>query len=155
KKAGGLLVCLGSWVLGCSFLSADDQDRLQVGVQPDGRIVVPTNQVLKPAGTQVTFPGRPVDLAWVDEQTVVLKSMRELVFIDLTTAQVKQTLALPSRGKPRPGFSVVSLAVLNGRIFASDAHDQVRVAQRQPDGSYQWASALPIPPPKVEGHAHP
>ena len=46
---------------------ADEYDELKVGVQPDGRIVVPTNQILKPAGQQVTFPGRPVDLAWLDE----------------------------------------------------------------------------------------
>src|SRR5206468_3810998 len=45
---------------------ADDRDELKVGVQPDGRIVVPTNQVLTPAGAQVTFPGRPVDLAFAD-----------------------------------------------------------------------------------------
>ena len=42
--------------------AADERDRLKVGLQPDGRIVVPTNQILQPAGTQVTFPGRPVDL---------------------------------------------------------------------------------------------
>jgi Dual specificity phosphatase, catalytic domain len=35
------------------------QNDVKVGLQPDGRIIVPTNQVLKPAGTQVTFPGRP------------------------------------------------------------------------------------------------
>ena len=35
--------------------SADERDRLKVGVQPDGRIVVPTNQILRPAGTQVTL----------------------------------------------------------------------------------------------------
>src|SRR5439155_2956301 len=37
---------------------ADERDRLTVGLQPDGRIVVPTNQILRPAGRQVTFPGR-------------------------------------------------------------------------------------------------
>src|SRR5262249_44991478 len=33
-------------------LHADEYDNLKVGVQPDGRIVVPTNQILKPAGVQ-------------------------------------------------------------------------------------------------------
>ena len=43
--------------------SADDRDELLIGVQPDGRVLVPTNQVLQPAGQQITFPGRPVDVA--------------------------------------------------------------------------------------------
>ncbi len=38
-------------------------DRLRTGDSSDGRIVVPTNQVLSPAGRQVTFSGRPTDLA--------------------------------------------------------------------------------------------
>ena len=32
--------------------AADEGDRLKVGLQPDGRIVVPTNQILKPAGAR-------------------------------------------------------------------------------------------------------
>jgi len=47
-------------------LHADEHDRLKVGEQPDSRIVVPTNQILEPAGTQAVFPGRPVDLAFAD-----------------------------------------------------------------------------------------
>ena len=34
-----------------------------VGPQADGSILVPTNQLLRPAGFQMLFPGRPVDLA--------------------------------------------------------------------------------------------
>ena len=37
--------------------------RARVGPLGDGRIVVPTNQVLAPAGRQVDFRGRPTDLA--------------------------------------------------------------------------------------------
>src|SRR5438046_2853739 len=77
--------------------SADEQDTLTVGEQPDGRIVGPTNQVLKPAGRQITFPGRPVDLALAEDgKVLVVKSNRSLEFIDLATGKVKQTLTLPS-----------------------------------------------------------
>src|SRR5437660_41522 len=66
-------------------LLGDDLDRLQVGMQPDGRIVVPTNQLLKPAGKQITFPGRPVDLAFAEDgRVVVVKNRYNLVFIDTT-----------------------------------------------------------------------
>src|SRR5438270_13878209 len=89
-----------------SPVAADDYDQLKVGVQPDGRIVVPTNQILKPAGTQVTFPGRPVDLAQAEDgRTLVIKNKNDLVFLDIATAKIKQTLKSPV------GFSAVGLLV--------------------------------------------
>ena len=56
------VLALVSAVFSPAFLLADEQERLQVGRQADGRILVPTNQILSPAGRQVVFPGRPVDL---------------------------------------------------------------------------------------------
>ena len=38
-------------------------DKRLIGQQPDGSILVPSNQVLRPEGFQIYFPGRPVDLA--------------------------------------------------------------------------------------------
>src|SRR5262249_15429345 len=137
----------------------DDQDALKLGVQPDGRIVVPTNQILKPAGKQVTFPGRPVDLAWCEDgKTIVVKNMRDLVFLDPATGAIKQTLKLPARGDEKgddkPGFSVVGLAVQGARIYATDADSQVRVAVRQEDGVYGWEKPLELGLPEVNGKAH-
>jgi len=135
--------------------AADEYETLKVGMQPDGRIVVPTNQILKPAGQQVTFPGRPVDLAFADDgKTLVVKNMRDLVFLEVATGKVKQTLALPAKGSPRPGFSVVGLVAMGHQIYASDAQNQVRVAQLQKTGSYDWAPAHDVTKPK-EGAAHP
>ncbi len=34
----------------------------KVGPQPDGIVLVPSNQLLRPSGFQVQPPGRPVDL---------------------------------------------------------------------------------------------
>src|SRR4051795_6504281 len=90
----------------------DDRDRLQVGVQPDGRIVVPTNQILQPAGKQVTFPGRPVDLLLIEDgKTLVAKNMKNLVFIDAASGAVKQTLALSTAKGLSGSFSAVGLVV--------------------------------------------
>ncbi|MCI0461048.1 MAG: SMP-30/gluconolactonase/LRE family protein, partial [Gemmataceae bacterium] len=138
----GLVLCLG--------VQADDRDRLSVGIQPDGRIVVPTNQILKPAGKQVTFPGRPVDLALIEDgRTLVVKNMRGLVFVDLATASIRQTLASST------GFSVVGLAMQGERVYVSDARDHVRIAERRPDGGYQWLQSLELAKPQVGGAAHP
>ncbi|HZT81479.1 MAG TPA: alkaline phosphatase family protein, partial [Gemmataceae bacterium] len=137
---------------------------------------VPTNQVLKPAGKQVTFPGRPVDLALADDgRTLVVKNMRSLVFIDVATAKVKQTLALREikpppfnaekdpiapTGKPPTkkypvGFSVVGLLVRGEHVYATDSEDHLRVARRQKDGSYAWADPIALFPPKVGGYVFP
>src|SRR5882672_3809961 len=106
--------CLATWTL----LQADERDRLPVGVQPDGRIVVPTNQVLRPAGTQVSFPGRPVDLLLIDDgRTLVVKNRMDLVFLDTGTGTIKQTLRSPGQGKAQTGFSVVGLARAGNRIY--------------------------------------
>src|SRR5260370_32693118 len=107
-----VLVLASLLIVGTSFqpAGADDHEQFHVGVQPDGRIVVPTNQVLEPAGTQVTFPGRPVDLALSDDgKLLFVKNTKDLVIIDSTTGRVRQTLAMPRLRKDQPGFSVVGL----------------------------------------------
>jgi YVTN family beta-propeller protein len=155
-----------TWSFLCLFLivllpwatRADKYDRLKVGVQPDGRIVVPTNQVLNPAGKQIAFPGRPVDLAFADDgKTVVVKNLRDLVFLDAATGEVKQSLLLPrEKDRSRAGFSVVGLLVVGDRVYASDAEAQVRVARRQMDGKYAWETGIAVlKPTKVKGLPHP
>jgi YVTN family beta-propeller protein len=167
--------CLAG-VLAAAPAASDDGDRVKVGRQPDGRIVVPTNQVLKPAGTQVTFPGRPVDLALCDGgRTLAVKNMRDLVFVDVATAKIRQVLDLDDAkrvglaeilkhplapdGKPHPpypiGFSVVGLVADGDCVFATDSKNRVHVARRQTDGGYGWESALALDPPKVGGDADP
>ena len=134
----------------------DDLDRLPVGVQPDGRIVVPSNQVLRPAGQQIAFPGRPVDLAFADDaKTLVVKNQRDLVFIDVATLRIKQTLPLPKKGDPRPGFSAVGLLVEDGKVFATDAQSSVRVAAHDSGGSYAWQASIELPSPSVKGLPYP
>jgi YVTN family beta-propeller protein len=137
--------------------SADERDKLKVGLQPDGRIVVPTNQILQPAGTQVTFPGRPVDLVEVEGgKLLVAKNMKGLEFIDPATGKVKQTLALPAAAKDLSGaFSAVGLVASGDRVFVTDSQNAVRVARKLPDGTYGWDGAFVLKPPAVGGAAYP
>ena len=134
----------------------DDLDQLHVGLQPDGRIVVPTNQVLKPAGKQVTFPGRPVDLALAEDgRTLVAKNMKSLEFIDTATGTLKQTLVMPKTKISKSGFSVVGLLVDGKRIYVSDTLDQLRVAELGDDGKYGWAEPIELSRPKDNKGTHP
>jgi YVTN family beta-propeller protein len=158
-------------------LRADEQDRLRVGRLPDGRIVVPTNQILKPAGKQITFPGRPVDLVLIEDgQTLVVKNMKSLLFMDVATGKVKQTLDLPDdvlrpfnpvavmkkpiapdgKGHHYPtGLSLVGLLAAGDVVFVTDSKDQLRQARRGPDGPYAWGESIPLIPPKVGGSPFP
>lgn len=141
-------------LLSVVVLQGDDYDRKQVGIQPDGSIVVPTNQVLTPAGQQVTFPGRPVDLCWGEPGELIVKNQRDLVFVDATTRKIRQVLALP-RERTRVGFSVVGLAYANGTVYASDSRNSVRVAKRQPTGQYAWQKPLALKAPAVGQEVYP
>src|SRR5262249_39733130 len=116
------------------------------------RVVVPTNQVLRPAGKQVTFPGRPVDLAFADDgKTIVVKNRQDLLFLDAATGTIRQTLALPKPATgDRPGCGVVGIVVRGDRVYAGDAKDYVRTAERQPDGSYRWIDPMQMEKPAVD-----
>src|SRR5262249_37088142 len=129
---------------------ANAQDQTNVGLQPDGRIIVPTNQVLKPAGKQITFPGRPVSLLLIDDgKTLVVQNKSDLIFIDTAAGAIRQTL--PSKG----GLGVIGLAGDSRRLFVSDAKSQIRVADRRADGSYEWGKAIDLAAPAVGGAPHP
>src|SRR5947208_5121985 len=135
-------------LLALAAVRADDLDRLRVGPQPDGRIVVSTNQILQPAGRQVLFPGRPVDLVPVEGgRTLAVKNVAALTFIDVATGAVRQTLTLPSRGQDRSGFSVVGLAARGDRVFAGDGPGRVHVARRRADRRYAWDAPVAVTPP--------
>src|SRR2546428_10577442 len=103
------------------FAAVYGQDQTKIGLQPDGRIVVPTNQILQPAGTQITFPGRPVSLLLIDRgKTLVVQNKNNIVFIEVPSRKVKQTL--PSK----VGLSVIGLAGNDAQIYTSDAKDHVQ-----------------------------
>jgi YVTN family beta-propeller protein len=151
-------------IAGFAFLAAladspaTERDRQQVGIQADGSIVLPTNQVLRPAGRHLTFPGRPVDCVLTDHGgTLVVKNLQDLVFIDTTSNQIRQTLSLPRPVKKdeKLYFSVVGLAVDGDRVYASDSDRHVRVARRQKDGSCAWEAPIEIQLPEVTGSPHP
>ena len=138
--------------------SADDPDRLKVGVQADGSVVLPTNQVLRPAGRQLTFPGRPVDCVLVDEgRTLVVKNLSDLLFVDTAAGRIRQTLALPRPKKKgeEMSFSVVGLVADGDRIYSTDSERRVRVARRQTDGDHVWDTPIEVLPPAVKGPPHP
>ncbi|MDB5335614.1 MAG: Phosphoesterase family protein [Planctomycetaceae bacterium] len=68
---------------------ANHPEPKHVGPAADGRIVVPTNQVLKPAGRQVTFPSRPNDVALSpDRRWLAVLSRGEVLLINVESGEI-------------------------------------------------------------------
>lgn len=66
-----------------------------VGKQADGSYIVPTSQMIDPAGTTITFPGRPMDIALNPVEIILaVKNIYNIVFFDVTSQSIKQTLNL-------------------------------------------------------------
>jgi YVTN family beta-propeller protein len=128
-------------------LQAEETDRLRVGIQADGHVVVPTNQVLKPAGKQIAFPGRPVDLAFAEDgKLLIIKNMKNLVFVEVATGKIRQTLNL-AKGK----LTVVGLLVVEDKVYLSDAEGNLQIAERDKNGMYKLSSSIQLEKPKVGG----
>ncbi len=96
----GLLLPLGAALLyGGLRLSArpaqKTSDKAIIGKQADGTYFVPTGQTLAPAGRNLTFEGRPVDMALrPDGKILAVMLAREVRLLDTATGQF-QTPTLP------------------------------------------------------------
>ncbi len=78
-----------------------------VGQLPAGEQSLPSKQILRAAGRQIQFAGRPVDLALSpDGGTVYLKNLNNLLVVNAATWQVLQTLAFPAGGASMHGIAV-------------------------------------------------
>src|SRR5687767_8492206 len=120
------------------------QDTRPVGRQPDGAVIVPTHQILRPFGDQVEFPGRPTDLAFIDKgKILVVKNRTDLVFIDPASRVIRQTLAVPTAGL---SFHGIAVAPDDGRVYVTGATGHLWVA-RYEDGVARFEEPILLPGP--------
>lgn len=113
-----LTLCLATNAWG-----ADEYDRARVGDLPDGRVVVPTNQVLSPAGEQLFVEGRPNDLALSpDRRWLAVLNTESITLIDIDAGKAVQNL------RHRFGAPHGILFSLDGmRLYASNPRGVVSV----------------------------
>ena len=80
---------------------------IQVGQLPNGEQSLPSKQILRAAGRQLQFGGRPVDLALSpDGRTVFIKNINNLLVVDVATWRLVQTLNYPGSGASMHGIAV-------------------------------------------------
>jgi len=123
-----------------------------VGPQPDGSILVPTNQLLRPAGYQLTFPGRPVDMALsADGSLLAVLNMSSLEIIRVIDRTILQSMHFDGGGS----FQGVLFSPDGRRIYVSQARDRLLVAARDKDNIFHWEDPILLPPAEVGGYATP
>lgn len=114
-----------------------------VGNRGGDSYVVPTSQIIDPAGTTITFPGRPVDLALnADETILAVKNLSDIVFFDVKNNSVKQTLTLPEGGNT---FTGIGWSANGQKVWTTDTRGYLRSAKLKADGSFAWDDQILLP----------
>jgi DNA-binding beta-propeller fold protein YncE len=127
--------------------------RLEVGPRADGGSVVPTAQLIRPAGETIEFPGRPVDMTLSDDGTrLFVKDNTGLIVIDVNAWAITQTLRFP---KKNDGGSMVGIAAgPGGNAILTTADGELVIAGPKPDGAMAWERQIPLKG-KVKGTSFP
>jgi len=135
-----------------SAMAAFAADSVKVGDPVEGAWVVPTRQLIRPAGRSVEFGGRPVDLVLSpDGAFLYVKDHRGLVVLDVATWTVRQELAFP-----RGGGSMHGIAVSRDgkRLYLTTAQNALYEASQGAEGVWEWSRTIPLPGPGGQGNAH-
>jgi YVTN family beta-propeller protein len=121
----------------------------KVGIQPDSSILVPTNQLLRPAGFQVILPGRPVDLVLShDERLLFVKNRLDIDIIRIQDRTILQSLPF------RPGgasFTGICLSGDGRKLFVTDAKNRICVAELETGNIMTWRQPITLPDPAIGG----
>jgi YVTN family beta-propeller protein len=116
-----------------------------VGPQDDGTYIVATSQRIDPAGENITFLGRPVDLALnPDESILAVKNINNLVFINSSTNEIIQILQLPKDGNT---FTGIGWSDAGQKVWTTDTRGRLRAAEKKEDGTFEWTAEILLPGP--------
>ena len=155
-KKTHITVLIMQYLLLLSIMNSQAQDRtspVEVGPQPDGSILVPTNQLLQPAGFQVYLPGRPVDLLLLPgKQLLVVKNRLSLDLVRIRDRTILQSLPYPENGS---SFTGLIASEDGNRLFVTDARNQVHIAGLDENHVMQWINTIPLPSPAIGGNPVP
>jgi len=131
--------------------AAQEHPTYQVGPQPDGSFVTPTNQVVTPAGTQVNFNGRPMAVAVRPNQKTAAVLVEgggytlptlPIVIVDLTTGAVKQEF---NPGSINGSYDGVLYSKDGTQLYFSQDNGHVIVANVASDGTLSLHTSILLP----------
>ena len=115
-----------------------------VGKQKNGSYLVPTSQIIDPAGATITFPGRPIDLALNPDETILaVKNMYNIVFFDAASQTIRQILNIPDDGGNT--FKGIAWSDNGKKVWTTDTRGYLRSAKLQANGMFAWNDAILLP----------
>ena len=135
----------------CGSAMADARESVFVGPQPDGSVVVPTHQVLRPAGWQVEFFGRPTNVALhPGGKLVAVKSFHDVMLIEANQGIIRHTVPL------RGGATWTGLLWNRdgSTLFVTNTDNQLAWYAHK-SGTLTYAGAAAFPGPGGEGRSGP
>jgi YVTN family beta-propeller protein len=120
---------------------------MRIGPQPDGSVLVPSNQLLRPAGFQVLLPGRPVDMTLTaDGRFLLVKNMDDLDLIRLSDRKVIQSLPY---GQSGASFTGIILSPDGQNIYLTDADKRILIAVPDRNNMLKWETPVILPAPEI------
>ena len=138
--------------LGCAATEPAESDD-PAGPRAQGGHVLPTHQVVEPAGTAIAFDGRPLDLvASPDGRFVFVKEKASVLTLDA------RTLAIAGRFRAEKlGGSMHGLAITRAgdKLYLTGTEDQLFELAVAQDGSLALARTLRMPQAEAGGDPYP
>jgi YVTN family beta-propeller protein len=123
-----------------------------VGKTADGTLV-PTRQLIRPAGQSVEFGGRPVDLILSpDGKSVFVKDHRSILMIDAASLEIRHQLPFGDK----EGGTMHGLALgRNGKIYATGTTNLLREAHIDDKGKLAWGKSIELKGTNGKGNSYP
>lgn len=119
-----------------------DYDRARVGDGDPARIVVPTNQVLSPVGRQVTYGGRPNDLALSpDGRWLAVLDFAQVLLVNPESGQI--VARAPHKGSSYTG---IVFTPDSKRILASSIKGTIGVFEIEDDKELEAEEPIKLSP---------
>ena len=154
SKTKTIILLFSFLLLQCTVKTNETSEKSNalVGLQPDGSILVPTNQLLRPAGFQVQFHGRPVDLALSPNgKWMAVLNKNHLELIQVNDRTIFQRLEI------KKGGSYIGLAFSEDgkKIYVSQSRNHIFIAEMDDDNVLRWVDEIKFSEAKVGGHPVP
>ncbi|GAC1408139.1 MAG: alkaline phosphatase family protein [Burkholderiaceae bacterium] len=134
RQIGLSLIVVSQSLTLSQIVHASNLGKAAVGRQPDGSVVTSTNQVIRPAGSNVEFRGRPNVVA-IDPAgrtaAFLTAYYKSVIVLDLVTRTIKQEFSVAGNSASFDGLVYSK----DGKTLYASQSDQIIVANVSTDGT--------------------
>lgn len=124
--------------------------RLKIGLQSDSSFLVPSNQLLRPAGSQIYIGGRPVDMALSpDCKTMIVKNIWGIDLVRLRDRKIIQSLTYKSTGANSSSFTGICFSPDGKYIYLTDSGNHLCIAEMVEGNKLKWDRPIKLPSPEI------